>query len=114
MKTVYIALFFISTHLVNGQSLTFTIFNKTGHDIDSLRFCDDQFFEIKAGKHLKVETCKSVSMQDGLPSGFPKGVVHARTENKKLRKLCGTGVKTVDNGNFQADIIMHEDHSGYQ
>jgi hypothetical protein len=115
MKIAYIFLFFISTYLVKGQSLTFTVFNKTGQDIDSLRFCDDKrFFRIKSGTHLKIESCKAVSMQDGLPFGFPNGVLLGRKKNEKLRKLCGTGIETINHGSFQADIIMREDNSGYQ
>jgi hypothetical protein len=114
MNLIYIVLFLVSTHLVDGQSLTLTIFNKTGHDIDTLRLCDRQFFKIKAGAKLMVETCKSISMQDGLPFGFPNDIVRGGIKNDKLRKLCGTGVKIVDQGDILADITMSEDQSGYQ
>lgn len=107
---VILSILFFPSH---GQSLVFTINNKTGYDVDSLRLCPGQFFSLKAGEQVVITTCRPVSMQGGIPWGRPGGVIYGRKKNNSTLRSCGTGITSVEKGHFFADLVMLEDKNGY-
>lgn len=109
-----IALLFFSTYfLFFYNKLEIVVFNRTAYSIDSLKI-GNKFFSIKKGDSLRIDNCKSISMQSDLPFGLPQAIIEGKTKDTFMLWFCGTGIKKIKNGQYEFDISISEDSNFYR
>jgi len=95
-----------------GQKLKIEIFNKTGFDLDSIKVQGKYIGSIKKNSSIVLSDFMKFKIQDGLPFGFPYGVIVGEKTYKGFYGLCGTGMKTVKRGKFRFNLICKERETG--
>ena len=95
------------------SNLKIEVFNKANYDIDSLNI-GNKFFSIKKGESLFIDNCKSISMQSGLPFGFPEAKIKGKSKDTFPLFLCGTGIEEIRKGLHHFDITMSENNGFYR
>lgn len=98
----------------NGQELKIQIFNKTGFDVDSIYIGDKVINQIKCNDSIWVLDCKSLVIQDGVAWSYAGGNIKSKTRDKKPPGHCGTGIKTVNSGNYFFDLILIEGENRFR
>jgi hypothetical protein len=107
LSSIMITLYFLFFH----KNIEIEIYNKTNHDIDSLRI-DNQFYIIKKNKSLVIY-CNNLPIQDQLPFGIPEGIIKGKQADTTSYELCGTGVENAKSGKYKFDIKNFEDKYFY-
>ncbi|MDI9858153.1 hypothetical protein [Flectobacillus roseus] len=83
------------------------IYNKTGYQLDSLEF-EEHYFQLALNDSIIIKNCKSFSMQDDLPFGFPQAKIKGISVKKPPFFICGAGVSKIVHGTYQYDIILNK------
>ncbi|NBA73986.1 hypothetical protein GOQ04_00390 [Emticicia sp. ODNR4P] len=81
------------------------VYNKTGYQLDSLEF-EEHYFQLQPNDSIIIKNCKSFSMQDDLPFGFPQAKIKGISVKKPPFFICGAGISKILHGTYQYDIIL--------
>jgi hypothetical protein len=103
-----------------SQKMKVTIYNKTGFDIDSVRFQGKQIGLIKKNgfaviTDLEKLTLEGYQYENELPQFDVDAIINHKKKDKEPFARCGTGVtfSTKTEGKFEFDIIFYEGENGY-
>jgi hypothetical protein len=78
------------------------VYNKTGYQLDSLEF-EEHYFQLQPNDSIIIKNCKSFSMQDDLPFGFPQAKIKGISVKKppflsaeqESQKFCTEPTNTI-------------------
>jgi hypothetical protein len=95
------------------QSLKIKLYNDTGFDIDSTRIGNSYIGPIKNNSSVLVENCQQIEMQGDKFFGCATGIIKNKQRDSDCFELCGTGVRTVNKGDFKFDLYVFESDNRY-
>lgn len=104
---------FFTTEVSKSQELLIRVYNKTGHNVKLLRLNNVLIGDIKKDSSILVSNWKKLELQGNKPFGRLKGYIQGFQEDKIDHFLCGTGVRTVNKGNYEFDLGIQSSPLGY-
>lgn len=106
MKKLSFILLLICFYKAFSQNVKVKYYNKTGYDLDSVKFSNSSISILKNDSSTNFINYPYFLFQDGRPYNDAPGKIASLGKKICTSCLCATGVTPVTKGTFEYDIVL--------